>query len=100
MIRNNRCAAEISGPARMPGKTIVLNRHRWSGIVQNLHRCEAERFEMESERKYHEYLRSESQAMTKKWENSLDKIREKKNRERAQKEQDKIHEGMPLILRF
>lgn len=93
MIRNNRCSAEFRGPARMPGKTIVLNRNRWNGIVQNLHRGEAERNEIESEREYKEYLRRESQAMTKEWENSLDKIREKKNRERAQKEQDKIHEG-------
>lgn len=87
MIRNNRAQNH------MPGKAIYLNRQRWNGIVQNLNRGEEDRKQFEYECQYKEYLRRESQAMTKQWENSLEKIREKKNRERALKEQEKIREG-------
>lgn len=81
-------------PNRMPGnKTLMLNRQRWNGIVQNLHRGEDDRKQFENDQKYREYLFRESQAMTKDWENSLEKIREKKNRQRIIKEQEKIREG-------
>lgn len=97
MIRNSK-VTDIATNHRMPGgKALILNRHRWNGIVQNLHRGEDDRKQYEDEQKYREYLLRESQSMTKDWENSLEKIREKKTRERAMREQEKIQEGKALL---
>lgn len=94
MIRDNRCDAEFRGLSKNgQGRPLVLNRQKWNGIMKHLQRGQAEQISNENERRYKEYLKEESRAMTTKWENSLDKIRERKNEEKLQKEQEKIAEG-------
>lgn len=45
------------------------------------------------EAEYKQYLKTESQAMTKKWENTVQNIREKKEAEQLQKQREKVEEG-------
>ncbi|EAT39231.1 AAEL008943-PA [Aedes aegypti] len=44
------------------------------------------------EAEYKQYLKTESQAMTKKWENTVQNIREKKEAEQLQKQREKVEE--------
>ena len=93
MIHDTHCDSEIQGPAKNRGSAIVLNSQRWNGIVNHLHRGEREHLLDEQARQYKEYLFRESKAMTRKWENSLEKTREFKNLEKAKMEKEKILEG-------
>lgn len=93
MVHDTHCDAEIIGPGKVRGKTVVLNGPRWNGILQHLHRGEKEAYESSQERQYNEYLREQSRAMTINWENSIEKIHEKKTAERQRLEQEKIEDG-------
>lgn len=94
MIRDTHCDAEICGPAKLRGKGIVLNSDKWNNIIKHLHRGENETQASEQELKYKEYLRESSKAMTSTWENSLEKIRERKDAERERQAHEKVVEGI------
>lgn len=93
MIRDTHCDAEICGPAKMRGKAMVLNNDQWNNIIKHLHRGEKETQSSEQELKYKEYLRESSKAMTSTWDNSLEKIRERKDAERERQALQKVAEG-------
>lgn len=94
MIRDTHCDAEICGPAKMRGKAMVLNNDQWHNIIKHLHRGEKEARASDQELKYKEYLRDSSKAMTSTWENSLEKIRERKDAERERQALEKVAEGI------
>lgn len=94
MIRNTHCDAEICGPAKMRGKAMVLNDDQWENIIKHLHRGEKETQASDQELQYKEYLRESSKAMTSTWENSLEKIRERKDAERERNSLAKVAEGI------
>lgn len=47
----------------------------------------------QKEAEYKQYLKKESQAMTRKWENTVQNIREKKEAEQLRKQREKVEEG-------
>lgn len=84
----------VCGPTRDAnfGKTLVLNRKKWNGILGHLERDEKLNID-EEEKRFQNYLKTESRNMTKQWENSVENIRVKKNEVRKAKEMEKIAEG-------
>lgn len=100
MINDSYCDAELRGPAKKAGQTVVLNPQRWNSILQHLHRGEDEQMANDAENQYREYLRKESKAMTQKWDNSVEAIRKKRLEEKAKINQEKILEGKNEFNQF
>lgn len=98
MIRDSRCDAEISGPAKVAGKSIVLNNVQWNGIIKHLHRGESDEKQTQQTNQYNKYLQEESRAMTRTWENSVEKIREKKAAEKLREEQEIVLDGIFIYI--
>lgn len=106
MICDPHGESEMSEPTKVYGKSVILNSDRWNSILKHLDHGKDVSVQDEETRRYNEYLRNESRAMTKNWENSLEKIRERKNIEKARLENEKILEGKTklstqfLILKY
>lgn len=87
------CDSELCGPAKIPGRALVLNRQRYQSILKHLHRGEDAIELAEQEKHYRNYLKEASRAMTNQWENSFERIRDRKTQEFMKREQDKIIDG-------
>lgn len=91
----------VCGPIRGEtfGKTLVLDRKKYNGILGHLQRDEKLNAD-EDEKRFLEYLKTESRVMTKQWENSVENIRIKKNELKKAKEMEKIAEGIFYLIKF
>lgn len=93
MMRDRTCDAEISGPAKCRGKSVVLSGAKWSGIIGQLKRGEPEAQQLEQQRQYEEYLKKGSRAITKGWDNTAAKLEEKKVAEKLRQQKEIQEEG-------
>lgn len=93
MRERSSCDAELSGPAKCRGKTLVLNGAQWSGIVGHLKRGEPEAQQAEQQRQYEEYLKKGSRAITKGWADSAEKIEEQKAAEKLRQQKASQEDG-------
>lgn len=81
------------GINKNPRQMLVLDPQRWNGIMQHLLKNEIKTNISKEEVNYQNYLRDGSREMTKKWQNSVEAIRERKNEEKLKRDRERIIEG-------
>ncbi|XP_058813199.1 golgin subfamily A member 6-like protein 26 [Topomyia yanbarensis] len=91
-------SAAIAGSLNAGRKAMLLSATKWNKLLANAdgarsHPQTTAAFDRKmNETEFKEYLKNESLAMTKQWENTVQNIREKKESERLRKQQEKIEE--------
>lgn len=80
----------INSPTEsLPKNALLLSKKQWSDIKKHLRPNEIELLRRQQELAYEKYLRNGSRTMTTKWENSIQKIDQRRNDERKKLEQEK-----------
>lgn len=82
-------------------KALVLTANKWKQLLSTATGGPSRRPETAhtvSLSRHKQYLKEESQAMTRKWENTVQNIREKKEAERVRKQLERVTEGSRLCL--
>lgn len=82
-------------------KALVLSANKWNQLLATATGGPSRRPETAhtvSLARHKQYLKEESQAMTRKWENTVQNIREKKEAERVRKQLERVTEGSRLCL--
>lgn len=82
------CEREI-----IPPKGLVLNEEEWNRINRNLNRKSIKMTKVEPDAAYEEYLKNESRKMTAKWDNTIEKVRQRKLMDQKRKFEAKKAEG-------
>jgi hypothetical protein len=73
---------------------IILKKEKWDSIMRHLDDGNDVQNVTEQEAKYKEYLKQSSRNMTKKWDNTVQNIRERKEMEKELRKQDRIREDL------
>lgn len=75
-------------------RTLVLSDVQWNNITKHIDNNSKLNARRNEDLNYENYLKNGSRAMTKHWENSVEKIREQMNKEREKAVQQKKIEGL------
>lgn len=105
--RNNNCSSlithtHLTSTPNNAKKSLMLNDSQWNDITRHLTRAEDPKKvkQMKDEEDYQAYLREGSQVMTQKWNNTIEKLVQKKNVDRAKVHRDKVAHGDRLYTEF
>lgn len=79
-------------------KLLNLSKHEWNEMTQLIY--EKSENEREIEMMYAEYLKNGSREMTKNWDNTIEKIRQRKVAALKKKEEQRKAEGLSRFLRM
>lgn len=79
-------------------KLLNLSKHEWNQMTQLIY--EKPENEREIEMMYGEYLKNGSREMTKNWDNTIEKIRQRKVAALKKKEEQRKAEGLSRFLRM
>lgn len=77
-----------------PPKGLVLNNEEWNRINRNLSTESIKIPKVEADTAYEEYLKNESRKMTAKWDNTIEKVRQRKLMDQKRKSEEEKVEGM------
>lgn len=100
--RNSNCPSLIAYSnlnTIPPTKSLMLRTAEWKNIIKHLSPSEedTERLKRtEEEKQYENYLKSQSQAMTQNWDNTIEKQIKKQNAERDRQQREKVQHGERL----
>ncbi|XP_055535688.1 golgin subfamily A member 6-like protein 22 [Wyeomyia smithii] len=94
-------SAIVSLSSNTGGKAVMLSAEKWNRLLSNASSSRIRpqtaiaadgKSLAQKEAEFKEYLKNESQTMTKQWENTVQNIREKKESERLRKQREKVEE--------
>ena len=73
---------------------IILKEEKWKNILRHLEDDKDNGNNIEQEAKYKEYLKQTSRAMTKKWDNTVQNIRDRKEMEKERRSQNRLQQDL------
>lgn len=77
----------------IPPKGLVLNKEEWNRINRNSNRKSIKMTKADPDAAYEEYLKNESRKMTAKWDNTIEKVRQRKVMDQKRKSEAEKAEG-------
>lgn len=78
----------------IPPKGLILSEREWNRINRYLNPELIKPKNIEADSAYEEYLKKESKKMTEKWNNTIERVRQRKVMEQKKKTEEERAEGM------